>query len=212
MHPKLHHFLYGFFIQGLDLDRIAAIHETSWHEVAKVLDSEPAKELMRSAIRVERLRSIAENLASRRSALRNLGAVADSLDRTPSGMQSRRRAADAILRGTKPGTRSARAARPTSAPNPRSQTTPLAPPPPPAAQLAPVTKLATHASSAKPTQPTIPDSRAHTSRKPVRTARAGAKKSAQLSRTTNPQTSNSNTIPSRQTPRTVPHREHADSS
>jgi len=100
MPPKFHAILYNFFIQGLDLDRIAAIHETSWEEVAKVLDSEPAKELMRSAIRVERLRSIAQNLACRRAALQTLEIVTGSLDRSASGNDSRRRAATAILSGT----------------------------------------------------------------------------------------------------------------
>ena len=91
---NFHAILYDFFIEGLELDTIAAKHETSWREVTEIVSSEPAMQTMRAAIRAERLRDIAQNLASRR-------------------------AADAILRGTTPRGRTSRAARPAARPTTR---------------------------------------------------------------------------------------------
>ena len=207
MHPKFHAILYNFFIQGLDLDRIAAIHETSWCEVAKVLDSEPAKELMRSAIRVERLRAIAENLASRRSALRNLGAVADSLDRTPSGMQSRRRAADAILRGTKPG-RSSAPSQATA--RPKTQLSPIPEPsaPEPTKQPQPQPQTPTRSSSSNPSRTPV-RSCAPVRTSPLKSARPHAKP-AHVSRTSSASTPK--TRPAQSLSRAHPVRQKQNSS
>ncbi|MGH7242157.1 MAG: hypothetical protein ACREJD_01925 [Phycisphaerales bacterium] len=102
MPPNFHSILYDFFIKGQSLNYIAATYETSWYEVAEILDSEPAKKHMRSAIRVQRLRDVAQNLASRRAAIATLESTIESRrDSSHSSIESRRRAADAILRATK---------------------------------------------------------------------------------------------------------------
>lgn len=112
--PNFHSILYDFFIQGFDLDRIASIHETSWYEVAAILDSEPAKQHMRAAIRVQRLREVSQNLTSRRFAMHTLQAVIQNRAATAVGEEGRRRAAAAILNGTKPPGRSVAASKRTN--------------------------------------------------------------------------------------------------
>jgi len=120
MHPNFHQFLYDFFIAGMDLDHIASKYESSWYEVAEVVDSEPARRHMRAAIRAARLRDIAQNLATRRFAIHTLATVIQDRSQTAAGHEGRRRAAAAILSGTAPRRSGAR---PKAVP-------PVAPPPP----------------------------------------------------------------------------------
>jgi len=127
---NFHAILYDFFIKGLELDTIAAKHETSWREVTEIVSSEPAMQTMRAAIRAERLRDIAENLASRRAAIRALEGLVRDRSLTAVSHEGRRRAAAAILSGTTPRGRTSRAtppaarptARPTEHPHPATPT------------------------------------------------------------------------------------------
>ena len=57
MPPNFHSILYDFFIKGHDLNYIAGTYETSWYEVAEILDSDLARKYMRSANRVQRIRA-----------------------------------------------------------------------------------------------------------------------------------------------------------
>jgi hypothetical protein len=119
---NFHAILYDFFIEGLELDTIAAKHETSWSEVSEIVSSEPAMQTMRAAIRAERLRDIAQSLASRRGAIRILEGLIHDRSLTAVSHEGRRRAAAAILSGTTPRGRSTgqarAAARPTARPEP----------------------------------------------------------------------------------------------
>jgi len=105
---NFHAILYDFFIEGLELDTIAAKHETSWSEVTGIVSSEPAMHTMRAAIRAEQLRDIAQNLASRRAAIRVLEGLVHDRSLTAVSHEGRRRAATAILSGTKPTTQPSR--------------------------------------------------------------------------------------------------------
>jgi len=101
MPPNFHSILYDFFIKGHDLNFIAGTYETSWYEVAEVLDSDLAKKYMRCALRVERIRAAGKMLRSRLAAIQTLQSTIETRrDSSHSSIESRRRAAAAILSAT----------------------------------------------------------------------------------------------------------------
>jgi hypothetical protein len=119
MPPNFYAILSDFFIKGHDLNYIAATYESSWFEVAEVLDSDLARKYMRSAIRVQRIRAAGLNIRSRIAAIQTLeSTIMDRRDSSHSSIESRRRAATAILSGTTPRGRSAGQPRAAARPKP----------------------------------------------------------------------------------------------
>jgi len=103
MPPNFHSILYDFFIKGHELNYIAGTYETSWYEVAEVLDSELARKYMRSALRVQRIRAAGKMLRSRLAAIQTLeSTITERRDSSHSSIEASRRAATAILSGTNP--------------------------------------------------------------------------------------------------------------
>lgn len=153
MHPKFAQVFHEFFVRGTHIDRIAAIHELSFRDVTDILNSEAGLDAMRAAIRVERLRFEMDAIASRRRALGALNHLLSQPDNSVRTCESRRRAADAILRGTKsrrttPAKPQSRSGRPTPIePSARSPTTP--PQKQPANRHPPVRSTADHSGFAK---------------------------------------------------------------
>lgn len=106
IHPMFAQVFHEFFVRGTHIDRIAAIHELSFREVTDILNCEEGLAAMHDAIRVERLRYEMDSLASRRRALGALECLVFQRDNSIRACESRRRAADAILRNTKPNGKS----------------------------------------------------------------------------------------------------------
>ncbi|MBS0188882.1 MAG: hypothetical protein JSS51_12510 [Planctomycetes bacterium] len=128
MHPLFHKVLHDFFIRGLDPDQIARAHHTTWVEVVEILNSEPAIKTMRAAIRAKRMRAISHELDARQDALISLQVNLQPLDTAPASVEATRRAADAVLRGTRPkaARKTAKPAKPVTPPSPQLQTPPPA--------------------------------------------------------------------------------------
>ncbi len=156
MPPNFYAILSDFFIKGHDLNYIAATYESSWFEVAEVLDSDLARKYMRSAIRVQRIRAAGLNIRSRIAAIQTLeSTITDRRDSSHSSIESRRRAATAILSGTTPRGRSVGQARANARPKPTDRS-PAPEAPEPAKQPAPPPQSAarnsTKKSAPKPTR------------------------------------------------------------
>ncbi|MBX3379444.1 MAG: hypothetical protein KF805_05065 [Phycisphaeraceae bacterium] len=197
MPPNFHSILYDFFIQNHGLNYIAATYETSWYEVAEILDSELARKYMRSANRVLRIRAVGQNLRSRLAAIQTLeSTITERRDSSHSSIEARRRAATAILGGTSPRGRGNRPARETARPKP----TDLSPAPKPSVRE-PAKQPAPSTQSTAPnlnSSPALIPSRG-TRFKP---ARSHAKQ-AQVAHTTNSPTSKRLPAPSRPRTRTA---------
>lgn len=105
--------LYNFLDQANPIGGIARSHGESIERVLNACTSPLARKFLRSVARAEKLRSCVLALRARGRALHGLTVLVESEDDTPAGRETRRRAADSILRATAPQRHSAK---PTSQP------------------------------------------------------------------------------------------------
>lgn len=108
--------LYNFLDQANPIGGIAKTHGESIERVLNACTSPLARKFLRSVARAEKLRSCVLALRARGRALHGLTAIVESDDDSPAGRETRRRAADSILRATAPQRHSAKPTTPQSTP------------------------------------------------------------------------------------------------